>query len=201
MSVSISFIDESHLPKNISMEDSLESLLVGFQNDGVEGEHTAAKNTGGFAGGGAFNGTSYSYASSKVTHYAFVATGDLNYYFPTHSGPVVTGATPHTIWGDLDSITLSGGANAGHAVDPLITFTFDAPIHGDLLEGRTNDVHDIVWGLMNGHVDGFDDARAGVMSHGGLFGALVQNDMDISMSIADLVGHNFATETDLALAA
>lgn len=39
------------------------------------------------------------------------------------------------------------------------------------------------------------------MSHGGLFGALGQNDMDITMSIADLVAHNFATEADLALAA
>lgn len=184
------------------MEDSLESMLMVFENDGVAGEHTVGKNFGGFFGGGPFSGTDYGYASKNVAHYAFVASGELNYYFPPYSGPKVEGATPHTVWGTMDSITLGGGVDqAGHAVDPLITFTFDAPVYGDVSEGRGNDVHDIVWGLMNGSVDGFDDVKAGVMSHHGLFGALAQNGMDISMSIADLVGHNFATEADLALAA
>ncbi|AOU95440.1 uncharacterized protein AruCF_4549 [Achromobacter ruhlandii] len=53
---------------------------------------------------------------------------------------------------------------------------------------------------MNGSVDGADD-RLGSGTHGGLTTALEANGLDITMSIADLVGHNFATETDLALAA
>ena len=96
MSVSISFIDESHLPQGILMEDSLASMLVVFENDGVAGEHTAGKNYGGFFGGGPLNGTDYGYASKDVANYAFVASGELNYYFPPYSGPKVEGATPHT---------------------------------------------------------------------------------------------------------
>lgn len=64
------------------MEDSLESMLMVFENDGVAGEHTAGKNYGGFFGGGPFSGTDYGYASKNVAHYAFVASGELNYYFP-----------------------------------------------------------------------------------------------------------------------
>lgn len=85
-------------------------------------------------------------------------------------------------------------------MDPLITFTFDQPVVGDVSEGRANDTHDVIWGLMNGSVSGADD-RLGSGTHGGLLTALETNGLDVDMSIADLVGHNFATEADLALAA
>ncbi|MFY2840849.1 heme acquisition protein HasA [Achromobacter ruhlandii] len=201
MSAQVSFIDISHLPTGITTESSLELMLDAFQNGGVAGEHTSVPNKGGFFGGNAFNGTDYGYVSKTVANYAFVASGDLHYFFPPYSGHAGDGPTAHTVWGSLDSITLGGGLDgAGHVVDPLITFAFDQPIEGDVADGRGNEVHDIVWGLMNGSVVGTPD-KISHITNGGLVDALEQNGMDMHTSIADLVAHNFATETDLALAA
>ncbi|AKP92178.1 MULTISPECIES: heme acquisition protein HasA [Achromobacter] len=198
MTAFISYIDD-HLSA-ATMEGSLMDMLLAFQSTGVEGEHTNMPNSGGFFGGNMFNGTEYAYTSKAVPNYAFVAEGNIHYFFPPFSGHAGDGPTAHTVWGELDSITLGAGVDkAGHMVDPLITFTFDGPIFGDVAEGRGNDVHDIIWGLMNGHVDGIDDTKAGVDTHGGLLAAL-GNDF-VTHSVADLVAHNFATETDLALAA
>lgn len=203
MTVSISNFDEHHLPDASTAESSLREVLHAFETNGVAGEHVTASNSGTFYGGGwfsFFSGTSYAYSSKDPAHYAFVATGDLHYYFPPFSGSMSDGPTSHTLWGTIESITLGGGVTKGQIVDPLITFTFDQPIFGDVSEGRANDTHDVIWGLMNGSVDGADD-RLGSGTHGGLTTVLETNGLDISMSIADLVGHNFATETDLALAA
>ncbi len=200
MTAFISYIDD-HLSA-ATMEGSLREMLLAFQSKGVEGEHTNMPNAGGFFGGNMFNGTEYAYTSKTVANYAFVAEGDIHYFFPPFSGHAGDGPTAHTVWGELGSITLGAGVDkAGHVVDPLITFTFDAPIFGDVSEGRGNDVHDIVWGLMNGHVDGGAVDKLGTVSNGGLLGALEENGLHTDYSIADLVGHNFATETDLALAA
>lgn len=99
----------------------------------MEGEHTNMPNAGGFFGGNMFNGTEYAYTSKTVANYAFVAEGDIHYFFPPFSGHAGDGPTAHTVWGELDSITLGAGVDkAGHVVDPLITFTFDAPIFGDV---------------------------------------------------------------------
>lgn len=200
MTAFISYIDD-HLSA-ATMEDSLKKMLLAFQSTGAEGEHTDMPNSGGFFGGNMFNGTEYAYTSKTVANYAFVAEGDIHYFFPPFSGHAGDGPTAHTVWGELDSITLGAGVDkAGHVVDPLITFTFDAPIFGDVSEGRGNSVHDIVWGLMNGHVDGGAQDKLGTVSHGGLLVALEENGLHTDYSIADLVAHNFVTETDLALAA
>ncbi|MFY3161331.1 heme acquisition protein HasA [Achromobacter xylosoxidans] len=200
MSAYISSFDPSHFPYITTPDNSLRVVLEMFQDDGVRGEHTGVPNSGGFFGGGFFSGTEYGYTSKTVDGYAFVASGDLNYYFPPFSGAKMAGATPHTLWGTLESVTLGAGVDkAGHVVDPFITFTFDTPLHGDLADGRGNVTHDIIWGLMNGSVEGADD-RLGSGTHGGLMAALEDNHLDVDMSIADLVAHNFATETDLALA-
>lgn len=172
MSAQVSFIDISHLPTGITTESSLELMLDAFQNGGVAGEHTSVPNKGGFFGGNAFNGTDYGYVSKTVANYAFVASGDLHYFFPPYSGHAGDGPTAHTVWGSLDSITLGGGLDgAGHVVDPLITFTFDQPIEGDVADGRGNEVHDIVWGLMNGSVVGTPD-KISHITNGGLVEAL-----------------------------
>ena len=109
MSAHVSYIDINHLPTGLTLESSLELVLDAFQNEGVAGEHTSVPNKGGFFGGNAFNGTDYGYVSKTVAHYAFVASGELHYFFPPYSGHVGDGPTAHTVWGSLDSITLGGG--------------------------------------------------------------------------------------------
>lgn len=201
MSAYISDYDEDNFPLFTSAEDTLRDVLLEFQNSGVAGEHTGGANAGGFFGGDSFNGTSYGYTSTTVDGYAFLATGDLHYYFPPLNGSVGDGPTSHTLWGSLESITLGAGvSNAGVVVDPFITFTFDQPLYGDISEGRTNVVHDIIWGLMNGSVTGASDSL-GTISQGGLIAALENNGLDVDVSVADLVGSFAFTETELALAA
>lgn len=204
MSAYISDFDASHFPYITTLDNSLRVILEMFQDEGAKGEHTSAPNTGTFYGGGFFSffsGTSYAYSSAQAPGHAFVATGDLHYFFPPFSGHKGDGPTSHTLWGTLDSLTLGAGVDkGGHILDPFITFVFDEPLHGDVADGRENVTHDIMWGLMNGSVEGATDS-IGTVPHGGLMAALETNGLDVDMSIADLVGHNFATETDLALAA
>lgn len=90
MSAQVSFIDISHLPTGITTESSLELMLDAFQNGGVAGEHTSVPNKGGFFGGNAFNGTDYGYVSKTVANYAFVASGDLHYFFLLTAATQVT---------------------------------------------------------------------------------------------------------------
>ncbi|ANF58972.1 heme acquisition protein HasA [Halotalea alkalilenta] len=198
MAASISSYDENWFPDGTGLNDSLYDVLIAFQNNGLEGSHP--NNTGGFYGGGSFSGTSYSYVDASLG-FAFQATGDLNYYFPPLNGNVGDGPTSHTLWGSIDSITLGGGLNSdGSVADAFITFTFDEAITGDVSEGRTNDVHDVIWGLMNGSVVGADDS-IGTGTNGGLVQALIDNGLDVDASIASLVGTASATDADLALAA
>ncbi|MBO1112228.1 heme acquisition protein HasA [Bordetella petrii] len=201
MSATISAYDEDNFPFGYSADDSVRDVLLEFQNSGVAGEHTGGPNEGGFFGGNAFNGTSYGFTSTTVDGYAFLATGDLHYYFPPFNGSVGDGPTAHTLWGTLESITLGSGiTSSGAVVDPFVTFTFDDPLYGDIADGRTNVVHDIIWGLMNGSVTGASDS-AGTISQGGLIAALEDNGLDVDQAFADLVGSSAATETELALAA
>ncbi|MGJ8516434.1 heme acquisition protein HasA [Carnimonas bestiolae] len=182
MSASIAY-DGATLPNGLTLDDSLKAVLQAFQQSGLEGSHP--NNTGGFQGGDMFSGSSYSYADSELG-FAFKAEGDLHYYFPPISGPSQGDNIPaHTLWGEIDSITLGGGlnGNGSEVIDPLFTIDFSTPIEGALDEGRANDVHDIVYGLMNGSVEGYGDDN-----HGGLLAALQDQGVNLDASVADVVG-------------
>ncbi len=201
MAAYISDYDLGLLPNQTSADDSLRDVLLAFEATGIDGEHTDAPNYGGFFGGDGFNGSSYGYTSTLVDGFAFLATGDLSYYFPPLNGSPGDGPTSHTLHGTLSSITLGAGiTETGEVIDPLFTFTFDQPLVGDIADGRVNVVHDIIWGLMNGSVSGASDS-AGTISQGGLLAALDANGLDIDASVADLIGSALTTETEWALAA
>ena len=199
MAASISSYDEDWFPAADSADDSLYDVLIDFQVEGLEGVYSDVL-YGLFHGGDVFNGTSYSFADPSLG-YAFQATGDLHYYFPPLNGEVGDGPTANTLWGSIDSITLGFELNDdGSVYGDFITFTFDQPLTGALSEGRGNDVHDIIWGLINGLVVGADDSL-GSGTNGGLLQALIDNGLDVDASIASLVGTASTTDADLALAA
>ncbi|VGO10056.1 hypothetical protein AMB3_2456 [plant metagenome] len=202
MSAYISDYDEDFFPDFTSADDDLRTVLTEFQNNGVQGEHTSAPNYGGFFGGDTFNGTSYGYTSTLVDGFAFLATGSLSYYFPPLNGSVGDGPVSHTLHGSITSITLGAGVSDTGVVDkPFLTFNFDTPLVGDIADGRTNVVHDVIWGLMNGSVSGASDSL-GTVSNGGLLAALQANGLTLDgVSIADLVGASALSETEVALAA
>ncbi|OBX35931.1 hemophore HasA [Halomonas elongata] len=184
MSISYSY-DESNFPDSFS-SGSLESLLLAFEDEGVAGEHPA--NTGGFYTDGVdttgtLQGDTYAMANNDGA-FAFSATGDLSYNFGAHA-----------LTGTLETLTLGGGLNNdGTVADDFITFTFDDPIVSEN-SGRDNTVHDVIWGLMNGSVEGADDS-AGTVNDGGLLAVL--DDAGIS---SDVIGVSATSDADLALAA
>lgn len=198
MTATIPFYDEDVFPGGLDVSDTLRDVLYEWQNNGLAGSHPA--NTGGFFPG-PFSGTSYSYGDATLG-YSFQVTGDLNYYFAGVSEPTVPGATNHTLYGEIDTITIGAGLDdvTGEVTTPLFTFTFDDPLEGDLLDGRTNVVHDVIWGLMNGSVTGATDSL-GTISPGGLIAALEDNGLDVDLSVADLTGSSFLAESELLLAA
>ncbi|MCD9030776.1 heme acquisition protein HasA [Luteimonas sp. Y-2-2-4F] len=199
MSAYVTQYNETLFPEGgYTVNDPLFDVLRAFDDSGVAGEHTGVPNYGGFWGGDAFSGTSYGFTSATVDGYAFVATGNLTYDFPTH-----------TLWGSLESITLGAGVTStGEVVSPFLTIEFDAALQGTLAEGRANVVHDVLWGLMNGSVDGASDS-AGTVSPGGLIAALEDQGVTAGTTVADLyvpgaadlVGDFAVTETEYALAA
>ncbi|MGP9552144.1 MULTISPECIES: heme acquisition protein HasA, partial [unclassified Halomonas] len=145
---------------------SLGALLQYFDdNQGVEGEHNNGNpggiNTGGFftdGVGSGLAGDTYAMANNDGA-FAFSATGNLSYNFADHA-----------LTGTLESLTLGADLNNGEIVNDFITFTFDDPIVASH-DGRGNEVHDIIWGLMNGSVEGADDS-AGTGTNGGLLAVL-----------------------------
>lgn len=198
MTATISFYDDTEFPFGTDMSDTLRTVLTEWQDSGLSGSHPT--NTGGFFGGTTFSGTSYSYVSG-TGNYSFQVTGDLDYYFAGVSSPPVAGATNHTLYGEIDTITIGGGLDgSGNVTTPIFTFDFDAPLVGDLLDGRTNVVHDVIWGLMNGSVTGATDSL-GTISPGGLIDALEDNGLDVDLSVADLTFPSLLSESELLLAA
>lgn len=198
MTATISFYDEDEFPGGLDASDTLRDVLYEWQDSGLSGSHPT--NTGGFYGGTTFSGTSYSYVNSSGS-YSFQVTGDLHYYFAGVSQPPVSGATNHTLYGEIDTITIGAGLDgSGNVTTPIFTFTFDDPLEGDLLDGRTNVVHDVIWGLMNGSVSGATDSL-GTISPGGLIAALEDNGLDVDLSVADLTGSSLLAESELLLAA
>ncbi|MGI9377324.1 MAG: heme acquisition protein HasA [Tsuneonella suprasediminis] len=187
MTATISFYDEDEFPGSYDLCDSLNDVLQAWDSSGLAGTHPT--NTGGFYGGTVFSGTSYSFVSSSG-NYSFQATSasgtTLDYDFATH-----------TLHGTLETITIGAGLDSsGNVTTPILTFTFDDPLEGDLSDGRENVVHDVIWGLMNASVDGADSSSS--VSQGGLIAALEDNGIDVSDSVADIVGVSCSEELLLA---
>ena len=161
MSVTIEY-DEVQFPFPYDASSSLRDVLEAFQDEGLEGSHP--NNPGGFFGDSDadYGGERYAYSDSSLG-YAFSAHGDLVYDFATH-----------TLEGSLSKIELGGGLGAnGYVDDPFLVFEFATDIEGDAsTDGRDNLVHDIIWGLMNGSVNGYYDVGGGPSEHGGLIAAL-----------------------------
>ncbi len=189
MSISYEY-DEDRFPGEF-VSGTLEELLLEFQEEGIDGEHP--DNTGGFYVDGSlspdpFSGDTYAF-SLDGGDFAFSATGNLTYDFPSH-----------TLHGTLEGLSLGGGLNSDGTVDSdFITFTFDEPLVGDLADGRENLVHDVIWGLMNGSVEGFDDS-AGTGTQGGLL-AVLDDAGILGEAIPASVTGVAASEFDFALAA
>nr|WP_163502183.1 heme acquisition protein HasA [Halomonas socia] len=187
MSVSYTY-DESNFPPIFPPPSTIEELLVGFEDFGVPGEHP--DNTGGFYTDGnpsGLSGDTYAF-SIDAGAFAFSAVGDLTYDFSSH-----------TLHGTLEGLTLGGGLNSDGTVDSdFITFTFNDPLVGDLADGRENVVHDVIWGLMNGSVQGADDS-AGTGTQGGLL-AVLGDILDDEIP-ASVTGVTEVSDFDLALAA
>lgn len=202
MGVYISQYDEAMFPFSVSVDDSLREVLEAFVDSNVARPDADVLYEGRFEGANsAFHGTKYVFDSVRVEGYAFQVAGDLHYYYPPFNGEAGDGPTPETVWGTLDSITLGASIDSGgDVVDPFVTFTFDDPLYGDLVDGRANVVHDIIWGLVNGSLTGASDSL-GTISQGGLLATLQSNGLDVDQMFADLVGIPIFTDIDLALAA
>jgi len=167
---------------------TLEDLLLDFQKSGVPGEHPV--NTGGFYTNGSssiFSGDTYAFANT-ASDFAFSAVGDLGYDFAQRA-----------VYGTLQQLTLGGGLNDNGTVSsPLITFDFGTtPLTATASQGRDNAVHDVIWGLMNGSVEGATD-RAGTPNDGGLLAVL--DAAGLSDDIITTAGSSFS-ESELLLAA
>lgn len=161
MAISYSY-DANEFPLGFSSGGTLESLLLAYQDTGVPGEHPT--NTGGFYTNGVASGLSGdTYAMSLGDgSFSFSAVGTLSYNFSSHS-----------LYGTLQQVTLGGGLNTNGTVSsPLITFDFgNTPLTATAAEGRDNAVHDVIWGLMNGSIEGATDS-ASTPNDGGLLAVL-----------------------------
>lgn len=172
--------------------ESLETLLLSFEATGAAGEHDEDNpggiNTGGFYTSGVASGLSGdTYAQANGEGFAFSAYGSLSYNFSAHS-----------LTGTVESISLGSYLNADGTVgDPFITFNFDSLTSGTET-GRDNAVHDVIWGLMNGSVQGAEDS-AGTPNDGGLLALL--DAAGLSYDILGTTGSSSFTESELLLAA
>ncbi|HCR97152.1 MAG: heme acquisition protein HasA [Halomonas sp.] len=192
MSISYTY-DENNFPELFIPGSSLESLLLEFEESGAPGEHSD-DNPGGINEGGFFTngvgsglaGDTYAMANNEGA-FAFSATGDLSYNFADHA-----------LTGTLESLTLGSHLLNGEVVNDFITFTFDDPIVASH-NGRGNEVHDIIWGLMNGSVEGADDS-AGTGTNGGLLAVLDDAGLLGDAIPASVTGVS-TSEFDFALAA
>lgn len=193
MSISYTY-DENNFPELFVPGSSLESLLLEFEESGAPGEHSN-DNPGGINEGGFFTngvgsglaGDTYAMANNEGA-FAFSATGNLSYNFADHA-----------LTGTLESVTLGSFLNQdGTVTNDFITFTFDDPIVSSH-DGRGNEVHDIIWGLMNGSVNGADDS-ANTGTSGGLLAVLEDAGIAGDPIPASVTGVA-ASDFDFALAA
>lgn len=127
-----------------TLEDYLDSWSFNFNNS-----NHGSSNTGGFNSGG-LSGEEYA-ISGASNSYAFIAGSD------TTDG-LVYDINSHVLSGELDSVQfgydLTGPTGGSFNLD-----NWELDIEGlDASgSGAGNDVHDIVWGLMNGDTSELED--------------------------------------------
>ena len=196
MTVTFTDADAGNLYLTVDSSDSLSDILTDWTTY-FTGSHTNIP--GSFSGtadnswytyyGAALSGSTYTYGSD-ADGYKFVAEGDFYYYFNS----TVTPASPaspdnHTLFGELDSISLYTDADGdGSADDLFLTINFDTAITSAITEGQDGDVFEIIYGLMQG------DASA-------LLAELTAQGVDVSDSFADLTGSSSSSASELLLAA
>ena len=144
-----------------SIWDSLEAFADVFGDVNHTNGNVDPSNSGGFYGGGPFNGTQYAINGVNPVS-AILAEGDLTYSFMT---------TPaHTLYGDLDTITLGDGLTRDGAsgpysiTDPVLTFN-GLGLSTDVNDLTITDrgiVHDVIYGLMSGDATELGKAVAGL---------------------------------------
>lgn len=141
--------------------DSLETFAGIFGDVNHTNGNVDASNSGGFYGGGPFDGTQYAINGVNPVS-AILAEGDLTYSFMT--------APAHTLYGDLDSVTLGDGLDGGDASgpyeidDPFLTFD-GLGLSTDVNDLTVTDrgiVHDVIYGLMSGDPTELGKAVAGI---------------------------------------
>jgi heme acquisition protein HasA len=179
MSVTYTFnYDYAPADYTSSSDQSLGNLLDTFDATGADVVEHDEDNTGGFFTDGSDTTTSF-----QGDTYAGTSTATANYSYSIYAGEDNTLSYDfytHTVYGTIESITIGSGLNEDGTVQyELLTLDFsDDPITGTLEEGRTNDVHDIVWGLMNSSTTGATDS-SGTESNGGLQGYLTALGIDL----------------------
>ena len=148
---------------NVS-SDTISAYLASFASAFGDVGHTNGNvddnNSGGFYGGGFFDGTQYGITSTANETSAVLAEGDLNYTFFT--------SPAHTLYGDLDTVTLGdslqGGSLFGTAYSIAdVGASFDGlDLSSASSEGHSGTVHQVIYGLMEGDVDPLEAALADI---------------------------------------
>lgn len=144
---------------SLNIWDSLEAFADMFGDVSHTNGNVDPSNSGGFYGGGPFNGTQYAINGVNPAS-AILAEGDLAYSFMTQP-------YAHTLYGDLDTVTLGDGLTGGEVsgpygiADPSLTFD-GLGLSSALTEGHSGAVHKVVYGLMSGDATELGKAVAGI---------------------------------------
>lgn len=150
---------------------TVDSYLA-FWTNGFQTADHGAGNTGGFSNG-TFSGDQYATSGSNSS-YAFIADSDtsngLNYVF----NPMLPASSTqnHYLWGELDNVslgqTLGGGAGSDYTLSNFVVTFEGLDLSAAQGAGRVpgaNDVHDVIYGLMQGNTSALesvlDDLLAG----------------------------------------
>jgi len=142
--------------------DTISAYLASFASAFGDVDHTNGNvddnNSGGFYGGGFFDGTQYGITSTANDISAVLAEGDLNYTFFT--------SPAHTLYGDLDTVTLGdsllGGSDTAYSIDEVGASFDGLDLSSASSEGHSGTVHQVIYGLMEGDVDPLEAALADI---------------------------------------
>lgn len=194
---------------NVTVDSYLNFWSTGFKT----ADHGAG-NTGGFSNG-TFSGDQYATSGSNSS-YAFIADSDtsngLNYVF----NPVLPASSTqnHYLWGELDNVSLGqqlgGGGGSDYTLSNFVVTFQGLDLSSALGAGRVegaNDVHDVIYGLMQGNTSALESVLDSLLAD---YGVSTDNTFaDISAALAagpvstasaEAVGVQALPE-DLALAA
>ncbi|MFK3774051.1 MULTISPECIES: heme acquisition protein HasA [Pseudomonas] len=192
---------------------SVDSYLAFWSTSFKTADH-GSSNTGGFSNG-TFSGDQYAISGSGSS-YAFIADSDtsngLNYVF----NPALPASSTqnHYLWGELDNVSLGqqlgGGGGSDYSLSNFVVTFGGLDLSSALGDGRVagaNDVHDVIYGLMQGNTSALESVLDNLLAD---YGVSTNNTFaDISAALAagpvstvsaDAVGVQALPE-DLALAA